>query len=181
MRSIKNATFGVALLLALAVSAAAQTDVPGWQEARWGMTEKDLLEAFKTSIKKFDKREIYGNERYADYGIPDYEVNGRKYVVSFQMDNENNKLSQVLVKYISMKAASSEEAIFDGLDALLTRKYGEAKYKKDDRKSDPMSLERQWAFPTTTISLSYSFMRSLDFSMVAITYFPTRNKDMDKL
>lgn len=32
-------------------------DVPGWQEARWGMSESELLEVFKGRITKLPKQE----------------------------------------------------------------------------------------------------------------------------
>jgi hypothetical protein len=155
-------------------------DILGWQDARWGMTEKQLQETFKSELTKLPKREIFA-QAYTDYAIPDYEIEGRKYTVYFQMDKETNKLSQVLVRYNEMKSRFSQDIYFNGLESLLTRKYGTAGYKKDDKKSGHISLERQWVFPTTTIDLSYSWMDLIDFSLLTIRYFPTKSGDLKKV
>lgn len=154
-------------------------DLLGWQEARWGMSEKELLEIFKSELKKLPKRENF-NKWYADYSIPNYEINGRKYIVYFQMDGETNKLSQILVQDFAMKADSSKEIYFNGLEALLTRKYGTPGYTKNDRKSYLISLSRQWVFPTTTIELGYSWMDEIA-TIITIRYFPTKSGDIEKI
>lgn len=180
---MRNIFCALALLAALTMTAYSQKDLAGWQDTRWGMTEKELLETVKTGIKKLEKRATYDDGLYVDYTIPDYEIEGRKYEVSFQFDGKTNKLARVLIKdYSLQKVTIPQDGAFNALETLLTRKYGAAGYKKDDKGRDDMSLKRQWVLPTTTLELSYSWLGGeLKFSLLTITYFPTKSGDLDKI
>ena len=177
---MKKVALSYLLLALLAFSGYSQEkDVPGWQEARWGMTEQQLLTAFKTDIKKLPKRMTY-NTTYADYGILDYEIDGQKYNVYFQMSSETNKLSGVLVSHTRTKSRTPLDIYFNNLDALLTRQYGAAGYQKDEHENGVISLDRKWSFPTTTIKLGYSWLSGINFSLLFIRYYPT-GKEPDKI
>lgn len=176
------------LLIAIAAcagTAKTQTpiDVPGWQEARWGMTEAELLDTFKSRISKLPEREaLKDNKGYADYAIRDYEIESNKFTVFFDMDMETKKLMRVRVSLNDDKSMISKETLyFSPYESLLTRKYGNASYKNDERKRGMVILKRNWAFKTTTVELSYLWSSMGNFNWLAIMYFPSKSGDVEKV
>jgi len=181
MKTIMKISICILTLLLFVLSGYSQKidDVPGWQEARWGMTEEELKSTFK-DLRKLDKREnFFDGDQYADYQITDYVIEERKYNVFFLMGKESGKLATVLVKLKEPPAGAIQKVLFDGLESLLTRKYGKPTYEKNDPDSVVPSLKRQWAFPTTTIELNYLSSRYL--TMISIKYFPSKSSDLDKI
>lgn len=174
MKSIMRITISLFALLLFVLPCYSQetNDALGWQEARWGMSEKELQDTFKSDLKKLDKRQTYfDGENYADYKIPDYEIEGRKYSVFFLMGKESAKLERVVV---TLEKASDEKKLFDELESLLTLKYGEVSYMNNDVDSNIISFERQWILPTTTVRLGY--LTSPYVTSLTIQYFPTKPK-----
>lgn len=144
------------------------------------MTEEELKTTFKADLKKLDKRQIYSEgEQYADYHIPDYEIEERKYNVFFLMNEESGKLAVVLVRLKEDAAGALQKLYFDGLESLLTRKYGKPSYENNDLDSVVPSLKRQWAFPTSTIELNFVSGRFM--TMISIKYFPSKSRDLEKV
>lgn len=172
-----------ALLLASPIRAQV-TDVSGWQEARWNMSEAEILEAFKTRLTKLEKRIVFADKTgYADYAIPDYEIEGNKFNVYFDMSNETQKLMDVRIRLQEEKSIIPKDTLyFPRYEELLTRKYGVPAFKNDERTSQNVSLERLWVFKTTTIKLSYSWLGAdLRYSWLTITYFPSSVGDINKI
>lgn len=158
-------------------------DVPGWQEARWGMTEPELVEAFKSRVTKLPERQaLKDNQGYADYSIQDYEIEGNKFTVFFDMDMQTKKLMRVRMSLNEETSMLSKDTLyFPKYESLLTRKYGAPSFKNDERSRGMVILEREWFFKTTTVKLSYVWSSMGNFSWLKIMYFASKSGDLDKV
>ena len=158
---------------------ARQKDVLGWEGARWGMSEAELLKAFNSRLKKLPGRMEF-MAQYADYVIPEFKLEGESFTVFFQMDKSTNKLSQVLVRLNEQVALTPREPLFNRLASSLTRAYGKPSEQKDERysfkrKYRGIELERTWKFPATTVELGYGWDDQIYASLLTIRYFPTKS------
>jgi hypothetical protein len=152
-------------------------DVAGWETARWGMFNQELVAAFGTRLQKLPKRMTFLNW-HADY-VLSREIGGRAYTVFFQMANDTNKLSQVLVRLDEMESHTPREDIFNVLSSSLARDYGKPTANSNDRYRfgagfKGMALSRTWRFPTTTVELAYGWDDQIFASTLTIRYFPTQ-------
>jgi hypothetical protein len=162
------------LLVGIHSVTAQQNDVKGWREARWGMTEEQILSAFKGEAVRLNEPENY-DSWYASVGIPKYDISGEAYFVHFLMGKKSKTLQQVNI----IAAEATKEFIdnaFTRLEQILTEKYGTPSFRdeKDERK------QVIWNYPSTVITLSYMNMKSIDFKNLVITYHPP-SKDKDKI
>jgi hypothetical protein len=179
MRNFAKIFLAVGLLLILGSACLAQRrDVLGWEGARWGMSEADLLRAFNSRLKKLPKRMEF-LAWYADYVIPELKLGGESFTVFFQMDKRTDKLSQVLVRLNEQVALTPREKLFNALASSLTREYGKPSEQKDERysfkqKYKGIELEREWKLPTTTVELGYGWDDQIYASLLTIRYFPTK-------
>jgi hypothetical protein len=177
------ATFIISLASACAVSAQFPADVEGWQEARWGMTEAELVTAFKSKLVKRSEREmLVDNKGYADYIIPDYEIEGNKFTVFFDMDMQTKKLMRVRMSLTDGKSIlPNDSGYFSPYEALLARKFGRPTFQSDERKKAMVTLKRQWTYKTTTIELLYvwAYMGNINWSR--IEYYPSKGGDVNKI
>ncbi|HZS07102.1 MAG TPA: hypothetical protein VFD58_19860 [Blastocatellia bacterium] len=177
-------TAGISSLLALllilgAAGHSRQNDIPGWQDARWGMSEDDLVKVSGPRLRKLPKKEIF-YKSHVDYVIPEYELEGRIYTVFFQMNDVTNRLSQVLIRSNEMKSRVPRVEVFNSLAARLAREFGSSgKHKDKSQLESPakfmvIDLSRTWKFPTTTVELSYDWDNQIYASLLTIRYFPTK-------
>lgn len=169
----------LALIFAIAATACAQNkDVSGWQNAVWGMQEKDIVATFGPRLRKLKKQAKFVTT-YADYTIPDYEIDGRSYTVFFEMNNRTNSLSEILVRLNEMKSKQPREDIFGQLETMLTKTLGAPTNTNELRPSTPdksyvrVILSRTWRFPTTTVELAYDWSNYIHTSLLAIKYVAT--------
>lgn len=169
----------VGLVLALSVSCYSQAqDVLGWQDARWGMSEKDIIRVFGSRLQKLSKREVF-LKFHVDYVIPQFEFDGGVYTVLFQMADETNRLEQVLIRLYEKEARIPREQSFNSLASSLAREFGEPTNKNDQRyrfldRFSGVAFDRTWKFPSTTVELSYDWDDQIYESMLTIRYFPTK-------
>ena len=135
-------------------------DVLGWENSRWGMSDKDLVAAFGSRLQKLPKREAF-LKWHTDYVIST-QSGGVVYTVFFQMADDTNRLSQVLVRLNEMESKTSREDVFKLLASSLGHDYGEPTAQTNERyrflsKFNGMALSRTWKFPTTTMELAYDW------------------------
>ena len=178
---MKNLLLPLCLLLVVA-QLAPPADVPGWQDARWGMTLGELQKVYGASLVKRERDyAVRGDEEkyaYADYYLP-LEITGEKFRAGFLMDVNTDKLIGVRVQTAEDKKYPSEaEGVFEDIEKALGQKYGPAGFADEERSRSGGSKVRRWTFPTTTIELKAI---TGYFNLVVINYTPTRNKDADKL
>jgi hypothetical protein len=180
MRNIAKVFLALGLLFILGSDCVAQRrDVLGWEGARWGMSEAELLNAFNSRLKKLPERMEF-MAQYADYVIPELKLEGESFTVYLQMDKSTNKLSQVLVRLNEQVAPTPREQLFHRLASSLAREYGEPSGQKDERysfkrKYRGIELERTWRFPATTVELGYGWDDQIHASLLTIRYFPTKS------
>jgi hypothetical protein len=153
-------------------------DVLGWQDARWGMSEKDIVRVFGSKLRKLPKRKAF-LKWHVDYVIPEFELENNIYTLFFQMDDDTNKLAQVLIRLNEQESRIPREQTFNSLESLLAREYGAPSDKRDDRysflvKFHGIDLNRTWKFPTTTVELGYGWDDQIYASLLTIRYFPTK-------
>lgn len=152
-------------------------DVAGWENSRWGMSDKDLVAAFGSRLQKLPKREAFLGW-HSDYVIST-ESGGGVYTVFFQMASDTNKLSQVLVRLNEMESKTPREDVFNLLASSLGNDYGKPTAQTNERyrfltKFNGMALSRTWKFPTTTVELGYDWDDQIYASTLTIRYFPTK-------
>ncbi|MBV9925778.1 MAG: hypothetical protein JOZ96_12230 [Acidobacteria bacterium] len=153
-----------------------QKDVVGWEGARWGMSEAELLKAFNGRLRKLPERKQFFAS-YAEYVIPGFKLGGEPFTVFFQMDKGTDKLAQIIVRLDEQVSLAPRERLFNSLDASLARAYGRPGQPKDERytfrgKYKGIALTRTWKFPTTTVELSYGWDDQIYASLLVVRYFP---------
>jgi hypothetical protein len=171
------------LMHMLGASCYAQSkDVLGWQDARWGMSEQDIVRVFSPKLKKLPKKEVFLG-LHVDYVIPDFGLEGGIFTVFFQMDDATNKLSQILIRLNEQESRVPREQLFNRLGSLLSHEYGSPNYTKDERYSyefKGIDLSRRWKFSTTTIELGYGWDSQIYASLLTIRYFPSKKDNQER-
>ena len=147
-------------------------DVEGWSNAKWGMTEDDLLKAFEGQIIKLAIPNQYQNS-YSNLEIPHVEINRDQYKVSFLMDNQTKRLTQVNITPLDKSALI---VTFRSLEESLILKYGQPTYKNDENTRYVESHKRTWNFPTTVITLMY-FDARVGTNLFALVYDPAKKEE----
>lgn len=172
-------------------------DLLGWQETRWGMTTKEVLQVVTPVPVKLEKRSYLsrggdGGKPFDRYGYADYhttiQVLGEDYKAYFYMDVKTDRLMQVTLEPARYGFKDYiPEAAFTQLYEALTQKYGKPIGHEDDRskgaytRTEQVSRLRQWVFPTTSIRLYYMGLEDVRMYSLTITYSPSKNKDTDTL
>jgi hypothetical protein len=126
-------------------------DVDGWDRARWGMSEDELIKAFEGQIVKLPETSR-NNRMYSDLGIDDLEIRGSRYQIRFYMDNRTNVLIQVS---IAPKQGTASVALFKSLEHMLVEEYGNPSYKDNEKGKKMERHRREWSFRRTVIELVY--------------------------
>ncbi|HEX2956672.1 MAG TPA: hypothetical protein VHO70_07565 [Chitinispirillaceae bacterium] len=149
-------------------------DIKGWNKAEWGMAESDLLNIYKDTLIKSDKRQyLDGDELYTDMKIPGLKIDGATFDVFFEMGSKDNTLKRVrLTKYYSASALD-----FTQFEKLLTSKYGSPSYKEEEKQGKSVA---SWLLPYTKIDLEYIYS-AYDGKVLDILYadrgFTSKNND----
>jgi hypothetical protein len=142
----------VTLALAALPAAARPADVAGWQAARWGMTDSDLVDAFGDVLAQLPTRRDYGGAYAARY-LPDVALGSRRWRALFQMNAADGTLQQVLLEPHCEPAAESP---FAAARAALTDIYGppDGRCATPGAGGAPRAVELWWTFATTTVRLA---------------------------
>jgi hypothetical protein len=146
---------GAVISTLAAVAAAAPPEAPpdtkGWREATWGMTQQQVLDAFKGEVIRNRPTPSLAPVRPEGKGkleIPSYEINGAPYAVSFGFDDADH------LTFVFIASIKSSQAAYAGLSKLLTEKYGPP--TTEDR--GPKTRKTLWRLPSTTIELEYELL-----------------------
>jgi hypothetical protein len=145
------------------------SELEGWDKSKWGMTEDEILEAFKGEVKKLPKPEDF-KFAYANLWIPKFKIDSQEFNVYFQMGKETKKLEQVRIE----AKGTYLVGVFGHLEQLLTQKYGPPVYK--DTEKTPMlrmvTTKRQWNLPKTVIRLYHDHIGNEEF--ISLMYRPNK-------
>lgn len=165
-------------------------DVLGWREARWRMTEEQILTAFKGEAFRFKEEIAIPGGDYAIIGIENINLRGENFTVRFIMDGKTRKLKRVSFRPVETWNLGDKVtlATFKNLEQLLVEKYGKPAYRDDKGTPDYnirvkgyTNLVTKWLFPTTSIELSYMEDRQTSMRNLFFSYQPNIDKDRDKL
>lgn len=136
-------------------------DVKGWNKARWGMTEREIENAFKGKVGQLREPIIDKQEGiYVKQEINDLTFANTKFTVSFVMDDKANQLREVVLT----PKGSHFRVLFGILEKKLVTKYGPVTYRdKEDIDMQKLGkngygqdqISRVWRFPSTLVTLEY--------------------------
>ena len=136
-------------------------DIKGWNKARWGMTEREIANAFKGKVEQLREPIIDKQEGiYVKQEINDLTFANTKFTVSFVMDDKSNQLREVVLT----PKGSHFRVLFGILEKKLVTKYGPVTYRdKEDIDMQKLGkngygqdqISRVWRFPSTLITLEY--------------------------
>ena len=140
---------------------AAQDDLPGWRDTRWGMTAADVEAALGGDLLRLPGRWLYGGA-YADLAVQEVEIGGVAFTAYLQMNAKSDRLQQVLLE---RRRTGAVPAAFEQVVEALVADYGPpaadcARAKSGGR---PLDYEVTWRFPSTTLHAKF-----LDFSTTAV-------------
>ena len=166
------------VIFPVASDAQGPADVEGWRSAKWGMSEAEILEAFKGEARRLDEPVGFSKEGQATVGIPDYSIDGAWYRVLFIFDGQG-KLNAINIR----PREKGSEGIYRSLEKLLMEKYGPLSYKNEERKrGGDKNWTARWNFPKTVISLRYIYEGPLpNVIQWVILHYQPRSKEADKL
>jgi hypothetical protein len=137
------------------------------------MQESDIVAAFGPKLTKLKKRAQFVST-YADYTIPNYEIDGRNFTVFFEMNRDTHRLSQVLVRLNETKSKAPREDVFGALEDMLSKTLGTPTKRRELRPTNKgysrIVLTTKWQFQTTTIELAYDWSNYLNSSILGIRY-----------
>lgn len=133
-----------ALLLCL-IACRSTTDLRGWRQAKWGMTEEEIVDAFRGEAIRLSPPERY-HQAVATVGIEYMQIGGFSFKADFLLDEKTKRLFQVTIRPLHQEEENRipfvlRDAVKDG----LTRKYGEP--------AIAAGRSFKWVFPSTVIEL----------------------------
>ena len=136
-------------------------DIKGWNKARWGMSEREIENAFKGKVEQLREPIIDKQEGiYVKQEINDLTFANTKFTVSFVMDDKANELREVVLT----PKGSHFRVLFGILEKKLVTKYGPVTHRdKEDIDMQKLGkngygqdqISRVWRFPSTLITLEY--------------------------
>lgn len=164
------------ILLTASVSYAAPERVNGWRQARWGMTEAEVLKAFKgEAIRDENPKESPADGR-GSVCIPQFSLASQTYRVTFWFTQ--NRLGKIS---ISRDGSNLDgRAAFRSIEAMLREKYGPPSLDRSNDKSRLVSWKMDWNLKGTNISLVFIGSGTTDSGSVWLDYLkPTA--DLNRL
>ena len=164
------------LVVAALGQSIAPTDVDGWSKSKWGMTEKQVRDAFK--------EEAVGSESANNLTIPDYRIGRSRFKVAFVMDERTKLLNRVNIipvdggpGYDGPVVNTGPENIFDDLKTLLISKYGQPTSAGATRPGNSAAV---WKFKSTTINLDISTLGGVG-RFLTLNYRQNAPGDLDRI
>ena len=172
--------------------------VVGWRQAQWGMTETEVLAAFKGEAKTLKEVSHFGGKKdvpdswtgYTSIGIDSVSISTGTFKVSFSFDRTSKGLTDVTLSNrnnMSERTQPDRQAdrLCENLEKMLTEKYGAPTYSKteDDLEQrapglpSSFSKDISWKLQKTLIGLHYLYLRGTTISLMTVTY---HNADVAK-
>ena len=141
--------------------AAAQVDLAGWQNLRWGMSAAEIREALGDEVMALPGRWLYGGA-YAELAVANVTIGGLAFTAYLQMNAATHRLQQVLLE---RRRIGAVPAAFESAVSALQQELGPPTADCVQAKSggQPLDYQITWRFPTTTVHAKF-----LDFSTTAV-------------
>ena len=150
-------------------------DPGGWTAAKWGMTENQVLAAFRDQARKLAQAVRYGGGSFASVRIDSVEIGVITYRVDFIFQPSDSTLEAVNLAPAD-ESPGIAAAAYDHLEQSLTQKYGQPGYRKDgdDARVTSQMVRKvlTWRLMKTEISLSY--MSDAIMTMTRLVYRPVQ-------
>lgn len=141
-------------------------DVEGWRQARWGMDQTALEQAFGGTLTALPGTWDFGL-LYADRALFDARFAGLEFTAFLQMDRRDDELAQVLLERRGAAVTDAAYAeLLEGLDTAFGPPHAVCRAYPEGR--GPTILQARWDFPTTTVHASL-----LDFVTTGIAFYGT--------
>jgi len=160
--------------IVLAQENSKREDPGGWNAAKWGMTEAELLKAFEG--KAIPSAETSVPTQRSIPGIKSWSIGATDYEVLFLL-NDEGKLRMVQISPHAIKDSGGRPQsppVFDVLNTMLVEKYGKADSETSGIEEQRQTRTRVWVLPTTVIELRSMTHLRFGFNSVTLTY---RKKD----
>lgn len=134
-------------------------DVQGWNKAKWGMTEKDIMNAFPGQITKQELEKT--PDGCETLKIDNIKIVDQDFAVHFRMDCDKNILKSILIlpqlkgeptPYQNMLVFR----LYDQLKLELIKKYGEPQLSESDLITK-IRTKKTWVLPSTEIILEINY------------------------
>jgi len=138
-------TIWMTSLLILSSYAQTPDKIDGWNKAKWGMTEEEIIEAFQGQVQKREMQKM-GTNRCSTLKIDNITLVDKQFKVIFIMDCNTKKLKVVIIEPSSKWRPYENFIAFDRLEEELIKKYGEPRLSKSSNKNME-SRSRVWVFP----------------------------------
>lgn len=162
-------------------SGAEAENTGGWGKTRWGMTARQVIEAYPQA-RQLEKPEPQDNNGVVPIKIDSFDIEKNDFEVRFFFDKTKNTLQGV---YLSLKEENHliAEQGFHDLEKALTLKYGTPYYRNEDRKRGALGIsidnKASWKTKGTTIDLSFHYLEGA-YHWLVINYQPeTVKKGLD--
>lgn len=168
--------FAVGLLISLTLQAIAQPkDVEGWNKAKWGMTEDEILKAFEGQIEKLPQPKVEPSN-YSNLVLRGVEIGGNKFFAQFWFGKSSNQLEGI--ELVPEDKSKNSSYLYSSLERMLIQKYGQPSFVDNQKQSGIITKSRIWNFPTSTIDLAYDEVPILgDPPSIEIVYRPNKKEE----
>ncbi|MEW6144449.1 MAG: hypothetical protein AB1598_05470 [Thermodesulfobacteriota bacterium] len=172
-----RASIAVLLLAFLFISAegarAAQKppDVFGWDKLKWGMTGDEIKAAYGKEIKVHKAREDASEGVFSNLELTGISIGGEPFRASLWMGTGTKKLSKIVFVPRGEPEGYAWAGTFIKVEEYLVSMYGDP--DQEETSNDPgTSAERKWAFPSTTIELSYLRIEGTELLLLVFSEIP---------
>jgi len=112
-------------------------DLPGWENTRWSMTEKQVRAAVTSplDVPRSKGEQPSGNKWYMPFAIRNAEVEEFHCEARFFFDRRSKTLDTVYLQLrkngdTSSTEAAQQKAIFERMVAMATKRYGKSRRRK---------------------------------------------------
>jgi hypothetical protein len=134
-------------------------DLLGWENTRWGMTEKEVRAALTIpfSTPRSEAEQPSDEKWYMPFLIRDFGIQRSLFEVRFLFDRQSKKLDVVIVELrgdvYRLSDVRYQTRMFDWMIALATERYGKASSVRDWSETGVYNKEVVWKFPSTVLAI----------------------------
>jgi len=165
------------IVFVLPVRAERPLDVGGCRNAKWGMTEAEVLKAFSGEVSRLTTSKLFQKRGEATL-FGDLTIAGHSLRAYFVFGDPDRRLSAIILREQPENSPDAAAAA-EKLRQQLTEKYG----KPDDSTVGVSSQKLLWYFTSTKITLDFlaDSVGGKAFTILAVFYERTDAQDLSKL
>jgi hypothetical protein len=161
----KSLVYAIFSLLLTSVAHATPESVNGWRQARWGMTEEQVMKTFKGEAVSVEQPKTTLTMRGL-VQIPAFSLASTSFEVTFWFADKH--LQQIsLTKDMSYPGGRN---YFRIIESMLREKYGPPATDRSSDNSSPAAWKIDWNLKGSNISLFYVGGSSTGSESLSLTY-----------